>query len=358
MTVTFDNSTRSESAKRSRRTLKIAAGWVIAGVCAVLIGHEALQQREAIRGLRWQFGWRSAAAIGCIMLAQVAVGTVIHTYLRALRCSARWPRVLAVYLISQASKYLPIGGVLNIATQTVGLSRLPGVGALQGFFAILLGLATICASGITWFGMTALLDADKPWWLAAVCISALPLTLVTLLNPRVSAALSVRLVTRITPGEPGSAHVESPSGIRLLLAPLFGLLAWGMFGISLVLIASEITPLTAGTAFQLTGTMAAAWVVGFASFIVPAGLGVRDGALMLLLQPLVAAPGPIVIPIVSRLLWTVADLLNFLIAAVCARRGLRSAPSSAYPGTMSPAKGSSQNDRSQGNTRGDARGRG
>lgn len=60
----------------------------------------------------------------------------------------------------------------------------------------------------------------------------------------------------------------------------------------------------------VTGAYAFAWAVGFLVVIAPAGLGVREAALVAALSPLMSASAGLAIALVSRMLMTAADLLT------------------------------------------------
>jgi hypothetical protein len=67
----------------------------------------------------------------------------------------------------------------------------------------------------------------------------------------------------------------------------------------------------AGTLPFVTGVVALAWVGGYLTVIMPAGLGVRDGLLALLLAPLLGS-GPVLLFVASaRVLALVLELLIF-----------------------------------------------
>ncbi len=97
---------------------------------------------------------------------------------------------------------------------------------------------------------------------------------------------------------------------------LLGLAAFGLFGMSLVLITAQLTVLSPDAAFRIVGVMAASWLLGFVSFVVPAGIGVRDAAMMALLLPILGEPWSVVVPVFSRVLWVLADLCNLVLSLV------------------------------------------
>jgi uncharacterized membrane protein YbhN (UPF0104 family) len=69
-----------------------------------------------------------------------------------------------------------------------------------------------------------------------------------------------------------------------------------------------------------TGAFAGAWCVGFLLVVAPAGAGAREAALILLLGSSMSRPQATVVAVVSRLLFTIADLGWGGVAALAGRR--------------------------------------
>ena len=61
------------------------------------------------------------------------------------------------------------------------------------------------------------------------------------------------------------------------------------------------------------------WVVGLLAFLTPGGLGVREGALALLLSPFLPVPLPTVVALLARVWWTVAELISVATAMLVGR---------------------------------------
>lgn len=72
----------------------------------------------------------------------------------------------------------------------------------------------------------------------------------------------------------------------------------------------------------------AAWLVGMAALPVPAGIGVREAVLVLLLQPVLGSEGAVAFGIVSRVLHTVSDGLAAAVVLPLRRRRRLDQPSS------------------------------
>jgi hypothetical protein len=77
----------------------------------------------------------------------------------------------------------------------------------------------------------------------------------------------------------------------------------------------------AGPGLQLSAAFAAAWVVGQLALPVPAGIGVREAALVLLLTPLLGDVGALSFALGSRVVHVVSDAL--VSGLVLGRSGLR-----------------------------------
>ena len=73
-----------------------------------------------------------------------------------------------------------------------------------------------------------------------------------------------------------------------------------------------------------TGAYAFAWATGLLTFVVPAGVGVREGAMILVLSPLIGTGPAYAVAVVSRLVFTLADAVAAGIAFLLGRQASRS----------------------------------
>ena len=84
--------------------------------------------------------------------------------------------------------------------------------------------------------------------------------------------------------------------------------------------------LLAGAVPWLIAAFAAAYVLGYLSMLTPSGLGVREGVLVLLLEPLFPEPLPVVIALAARIWMTLGELGAAGVAALTLRRTRTSPP--------------------------------
>ena len=328
MTTSVGSSVQPHDKQARVRQLGRLAAYAVVAICLAVMAVQIARHAGQIREVDWQFGWQTGVATFCIMFGQVAIGWISLCWLGCLGVKPYWKDVLRIHLVSQPLKYLPIGGIFNVTGQTAALGRLPGVGLPRSATAVALMQAIVFAGGVAWYGLTLCLQNNGNSTFGLLMIGVLPASLILLSMFRFWQGLPLRLVLK---GSNQDANVRfriAPDVPRLIAIALLGLIAWGLFGLSLVLITAQVITISVKMAMQLTGVMAAAWIVGFLSFVAPAGLGVRDVTMMVLLQPLLGEPLSVVIPVVSRLLWIVADLGNFFVGVIILRlRSLRPSPS-------------------------------
>jgi uncharacterized membrane protein YbhN (UPF0104 family) len=149
--------------------------------------------------------------------------------------------------------------------------------------------------------LTSPATTEDYWWLfllAPVLIAALHPKIVTW-----SLNLALKVVRR--------PPLERPADLAATLRAVgWSLLGWALFGAHIWLLSmaaggsGKTLPLTAAGAYAL------AWTVGFLVFIAPGGIGAREAALTIALSPMLPAGAPIVVAIVSRVVFTLVDLIG------------------------------------------------
>src|SRR6266511_2824748 len=96
-------------------------------------------------------------------------------------------------------------------------------------------------------------------------------------------------------------------------------LYWGLTGLAFAALIRAIFPLPASAIPLAVAGYAAGYAVGFLSLLTPAGLGVREGVLVLALAPVMPAGPALVVALVSRLWMMVFELLGAVVAALVDR---------------------------------------
>ncbi len=198
----------------------------------------------------------------------------------------------AVYL-SQLAKYLPAGGLLQIAGQ-VSLTESEEYSPGNRLFLYLVGVIQLCgASAIAGLLLIAQPGADL-WWVALIVA---PLGLGTLAPVLRKGSLILVRFRRLTVQLPQNQTLLR--GQVLAAANILALAA----AFAAVVAAPELTSILA-----TMGAFALAWLAGFLVLPIPAGVGVREVALVGLLPSL--SPGQILVGgLFLRLFGLVAEVL-------------------------------------------------
>ncbi|RIQ14494.1 lysylphosphatidylglycerol synthase domain-containing protein [Jiangella rhizosphaerae] len=214
-----------------------------------------------------------------------------------------------MFLVSQLGKYLP-GGVWNlVAAAEIGADR-----RIPRRRSVTVMAVALLVSIVTGLLVAVVAVAAGPSGVRdryGVALLALPL-LVVLLVPSVLNRLLGFLLRRLRrpPLE------QPPSAAGIARAAAWALLAWLLAGLHLFLLVTALgAEATPATAALVTGAYALAWTMGFLVVVVPAGVGVREAVLALVLADQLSGGAVVLAVLASRVLMTVADLTLGLAAA-------------------------------------------
>ncbi len=240
----------------------------------------------------------AAAAVGMLLVAvswrAVLSGMQQHLPLR---------ESLAVFTAAQLGKYVP-GTVWVMAIQA-DLGRRWRVPASVMALSYVVGTVVAIATGAL-MALTAATDPARPLapaLLVAVCRRRAGAPRGT--GP--AAAAQPAHQRGRSPAAPGPAGGRAGAG-RLARAVVWECLGWIALGLQLWLLAR---PLGASAALipAFIGIFALAFVVGLVLIPLPAGLGVREGLLVVLLAPSLGAGAALTVALLSRLVLVAVDLV-------------------------------------------------
>jgi uncharacterized membrane protein YbhN (UPF0104 family) len=220
------------------------------------------------------------------------------------------------FYLSQLTKYLPVGGVVQTASQ-VGLATSAGVTLRRAAVAFPVTVVGAVTGGATL--ASGLVFSDTlPTWVRA--LSLLGLAAPVLLHRGLMARvlnLAHRFVRRVPTAE------DLPTQRSILAFYGWALITIGSLCVANTVLLGSVTqdvrPIVAFSAF------AASWVVGFLVVPLPAGVGVREAMLVALLPGVGTAP-LLAASLALRLLSIAAELLALGGNKLALRRRVRSAP--------------------------------
>ena len=299
---------------RWRTPLRLAVAGLFLGVIAVVL---AGQWRQAGPLL----GRLSAPVV---LAAWVPVLAGIYATFRSWRAAlaalgGRLPHAgaMRVFYLGQLGKYLP--GTIWPAVTQMRLGRDYRVpprasgAAFAVFMLVLVGTGLLV--GLPVVPLLGRHAVDEYRWLVLV----LPLFALALAPPVLNRAIALALRAI---GRPPLPAPLSLAGVLRVAG--WALLSWLCYGVHAYLLARSLGVEGGGLLWlQCTGAFAAAFASGPLLLVVPAGAGVREAALLLLLGSTVTVPVAAVIAVCSRLLFIVGDLAWSAVAVLAARRVLR-----------------------------------
>lgn len=193
-------------------------------------------------------------------------------------------------------RHLPLGGVAQIVGMA-GLAKLAEERSGPVSYTTPAAVATT-ASGAAPIAIPALWIPSTPLWLKAFVVMALvAAALLAWRGPEI-LRLALRKIGRRDPGARRS----------WFLPVLWSAMSAIAGGLSFAVLIPE-----AGNMVTVTGAFAAAWLCGYVMVLAPAGLGVREGALVLMLTG-VTAPTVVATGLLYRLATLVGDLLLFVVS--------------------------------------------
>jgi uncharacterized membrane protein YbhN (UPF0104 family) len=225
---------------------------------------------------------------------------------------------LRIYFVSSLGRYLP--GKLWQLAGLAAMSSREGMPALQAGAASMLGQLAFLTTGLLLLaallpeasrGATALTAAAA----LTVFASATFVVVATPIGHRARVWLERRGGPRLGPRLRATLELADRIRPRDALLWLAGYGAtWVVIGIAFTLFAAAFVPGSIPDARQLAAAVAASYLAGLLLFT-PAGIGVREGALLAMLAETQSIPGPaaLLIAALSRIWFTAGELLPLLL---------------------------------------------
>jgi len=275
----------------------------------------------------WSIGradWEAFLAVDLLLV--ILFGTVLHAlnnillgwawqkWLVFFGASAARPRLsIAVYARTQIAKYLP-GNFIHLTGRhvlgnKVGYPHPALVGALVYEIIGLLSVAGVI-SLLAYPGAVALETGMLLRLLFMPLLLVLPVLVQAVVN-------HFSLARRF--GFPQ----------RSIRAALRGLLpVWALYALYFIVDGSILFVLVGATTGAWTGipflyvlsSFSISWVLGYITPGAPAGLGVRDAVMILILTNFIGAPSAAFVALVARLIVTLGDVVTFLLSYLIAGR--------------------------------------
>ncbi|MEV4175129.1 lysylphosphatidylglycerol synthase domain-containing protein [Nonomuraea sp. NPDC049709] len=265
-------------------------------------GYAVAREWDAVVAGFARLSWPAlAGALVAVVAALLGAMLTWRTLLADLGSPLPARPAAKVFFVGQLGKYIP-GTVWPVLAQ-MEMGRDLGVPRTRSAAAFFLMMPIQLATGLLVTLVT--LGWDRYGWLLLL----IPLLLV-LLEPKVVNGVIGYALRRLK-REP----LERPLTRRGMLTALgWALTGWIAYGVHLYFIAPQGGPLFAVGAFALS------WCLGILTFVVPAGAGVREIAMVAVLAPHLDRGSAIAVALSSRIVIIVGDLICAGLAGIAARR--------------------------------------
>ncbi|NUT41943.1 MAG: UPF0104 family protein [Thermoactinospora sp.] len=235
--------------------------------------------------------WSVVAALGAVLAGQQCMLLAWRRIMAGLGTPMRVGVAGRIMFVGQLGKYIP--GTVWAYAAMMELATKHGSPPRRTFAVISLGLVINLGVALTIAAATAQQAFAGARWLMLL----IPVIIVCL-HPRV-LTWGLNLALKIARREPLESVLP---GRALLVAVGWTTLGWACWGLHVYLLGGGSYPLS-------TGAFAFAWATGLLAFFIPSGIGVREGALVAAIGPLIGVPAALAIGIVSRLVFTLSELI-------------------------------------------------
>lgn len=305
-----------------KKWLGLATGLLFTGyflyfIFETISGHElgALLRYELVLGIL-------LAALLNVLLVPIA-GLAWSILLKSMHCDWKPSTLSAIIGFTQLAKYVPGNIAQHIGRTTVALmAGMP----FSAFTSSVLAEAILLLSASVFIGLLCISLSPTPLPLIDFPLSDMLLVLALIL---VASALSLPYLIRHIPDlirrfsrikGRGTPIAPTPSVRAATMAFTLYCLSYFVLGISIWIIASQHGQLIHLDIFTFTASFTLAWLAGYLAPGAPAGLGVREGALALLLANTGPAEHVLTIIIAARIASVMADAICFAFSAYFIRK--------------------------------------
>jgi uncharacterized membrane protein YbhN (UPF0104 family) len=308
---------------RSRRVRSVV-GWTVALGLLGAITWRLVQDWEQVREADVSLAPAPLLiSVGLLAVYMVARAFLWHLLTLMLNTAIPVAQAVMAWMVSQLGKYLP-GKVFLYAGRVLFYVRegRPAGPVTLAFTVELVG--TFAASILTVLLALAtgsLVDVGEYRWLFVGALVAL----LVVLHPRVLGA-AVRLVARVLRRQPFPVPLTYPQSLAFIAVYV---LTWGVFGVAFFFLVRSLYPIEPGSVVALAASFSFASMVGMLAIVVPSGLGVREGLLVVFLSTLMPVPVAILVSLIARVWFTAVELaaagVSYLVGGRAARDVLSSA---------------------------------
>lgn len=236
-------------------------------------------------------------AIAILVLAWLLLPFISFVLLRSFHVNWRFGQAIVAFCGTQAAKYLP-GGLWALPGRAVYYQQQHGLALSRSSVAVLLETG-ILATGSLAVSIAFLLILLKPPLLVVVGL---------LLAALIIATLIARQLQKL-------AQTDTHNITRWVQLGTLSIIFWLLVGVGFHIVTMSVTSTEVSWVMSVAN-FSFAWLIGFLVVIVPAGLGIREATLTFLLSSAMPTGEAVLIALLARLWWTIAEVVWITISFV------------------------------------------
>jgi uncharacterized membrane protein YbhN (UPF0104 family) len=256
--------------------------------------------------------WPLAVSFVLALAFWFMTGVGWNVMVRCLEGGLTLRKGMKVYFLSNLGWYVPGKVWYAVGRAYLGQQEGASVGALSTSLLMELILSLISSALMATLALpllSPLLGAKGLYVGIAVLILGLAMLHPALMKPLFT------LLERLLPGPKGKGVRATPFKYSVMMGLLAGyLFIWSFVGMAFFVMLNAVYPLPLDWAPLIVGIYAVSWMAGFLAPFAPSGLGVREGAMILLLGQSLPVPAVTAAAILFRLWLILAEILWAVVA--------------------------------------------
>jgi hypothetical protein len=290
--------------------------WVT--LAAFIVGCVALAVAAAVFSLpdfEWRFNaaWLAAAVVAFAAL-HLSHAALWHGLLLSLNQHVDRRRTRSIWCTSGLAKYTP--GSLLLPVMRVALSEPEGVPKRICLASMIYEVALLLTGAVV-VGAYAVVSApDFGGHAVRYVVLVLPLLAIAALHPRVFRRLADAALVRLGRER---LPVALPMGKLLGFVTIYSA-TWVLAGLGLYALIHGVYPVEPDDVLIVLGAPAVGYLAAALAFMLPGGLGAREGAVALVLSATLPVAVGVAVAVALRLLQMVVELACAAITPLLARR--------------------------------------
>ena len=293
-----------------KRTIKPALKLIIGAVVLWAVGRHVLKTFRELSTHEEAFRIDPLWALISLLIYVAGLLTLGVVFGKVMQSSpspvGMWVAIRA-YVISHLGKYVP--GKAMVVILRVGLVVPYQASAATAAFATFYETFAMMASGAILATICFAVGSGPSQRFAMLLSLGLAFCFLIVIEPKVFPRIS-KLATLPFPNV-GPDALPQFSYRLLATALLWSAIGWILLGLSQIALIRAIS--SEGLSLEawpyVIASVALATIGGFAVAVLPAGLGVREGILMTLLEPILGADRAVIAALALRLVWVAGEIL-------------------------------------------------